>query len=83
MMFTPREAARHAFTALIYGVVITGLLIVATFALGNQQSKAVKYQKAIACELAVPISTEGRDPTLVAECFLSEGLAPPEFVGTP
>lgn len=75
-----RELVRHALTAAVYGIVISIILVLLTFALGNQQSVAVKYQKAVACELAVPIGPDGRDPALVAECFTNEGLIPPEFV---
>ena len=63
-------------------VVLIFLLLAVTAALGNSQAEGVKYQKATACELAIPSDPNtGRDPALVAVCFTNEGLSPPVFVG--
>jgi len=69
----------------VQAVVLVLILIGVTFALGNKQQKAneesVRYQSAIACELAVPSDPKtGRDPDKVAQCFLVQGLPAPTFV---
>lgn len=76
-----RTLVRDSVRALVWGLVIIVLLVGATKALGDQQALGVRYQKAIACELAIPSSpTTGRNPVLVAECFSIQGLPAPEFV---
>lgn len=65
---------------LTQGIILMVLLVGATFLFGNQQQVAVNYAKAQACELAVPITSEGRDPGLVAKCFTDVGLQAPHFV---
>jgi hypothetical protein len=73
--------AADSVRAAVYGLVIILLLIGATALLGTTSQEGVKYQKAIACELAVPSNPiTGRDPAVVAECFINEGLVPPRFV---
>lgn len=60
------------------------LLMLLTFAFGNQQATATKYAKATACELAVPSDPiTGRNPALVAQCFTSVGLEPPLVIKIP
>lgn len=56
-------------------------LVIVTAATGGfaKQNAAVQYQKAIACELAVPIGPEGRDPVLVSKCFTDQGVEAPAF----
>jgi hypothetical protein len=64
-------------------VVLILLLVVLTFAFGNQQQVAAQYQRAIACELSIPSDPHtGRDPGDVAKCFIDAGLEPPP-VATP
>lgn len=67
--------------SVVYAVVLIALLIVATAATGGfaRESEAVKYQRAIACELAVPVTDSGRDPALVSYCFTVQGLPAPTF----
>lgn len=65
----------------VQAVVLVLLLLAVTAALGNSQAEGVRYQKAVACELAIPSDPEtGRDPSAVALCFQTEGLQPPQFV---
>lgn len=49
----------------------------------QQNSDAVAYQKAIACELAVPIGPTGRDQADVSKCFTDQGVEPPNFTSDP
>jgi len=66
----------------VQAVVLILLLLAVTAALGNQQTVGAKYQQATACELAIPSDPQkGRDPVLVAQCFLNLGLPAPDFVG--
>jgi hypothetical protein len=68
----------------VQAVVLILLLLALTAALGNSQAEGVKYQKAVACELSIPADpVHGRDPELVALCFTSEGILPPQFVQGP
>ena len=66
-----------------FAVTLIILLLLASYALGGpqQQAQLVEYQKAVACELAVPIGPNGRDPHLVAKCFTDQGVQPPTFQG--
>jgi hypothetical protein len=64
-------------------VVFIVLLLILTFALGNQQQVATQYQRAIACELAVPVTNTGRDPAAVEKCFTDAGVLPPVLDKTP
>jgi hypothetical protein len=77
------KLGQDAVRATLYGVIILVLLIGASKITGDMQAEAVKYQKAVACELAIPSDPDtGRDPLLVSDCFVAEGLQPPRFVET-
>ena len=69
------------FQSVAFAVVLILLLVLTTAATGGftKQNEAVQYQKAIACELAVPVTDMGRDPVLVAQCFTDQGVEPPSF----
>ena len=69
---------RDCIRAFVYGLVVILMLVGATKLLGDQQAQSVKYLKAIACELALPL--EARTPDNVAQCFRAEGLSPPAAV---
>ena len=86
------EAKRSTFSALKSGlivgftqaVILLVMLLALTFALGNASAEAVKVQKAIACELALPASAEGgRSEPLVVKCFVDQGLTPPALDAKP
>jgi hypothetical protein len=62
-------------------VVFVALALTLTLAMGNTQATQVKYSRATACELAIPVTSHGRDPALVSECFVQQGLPAPDFVG--
>jgi hypothetical protein len=61
-------------------VVLVLILVSLTFALGNQQAQQEHYQAATACELAIPVTSHGRDPKLVEKCFSDQGLTAPVLV---
>lgn len=70
---------KHAIAAFVYGLIILMLLIGATQLLGNTQATSLKYLKAIACELGIPVVNGARPPELLVQCWRDEGLRPPTY----
>jgi hypothetical protein len=70
------------FQSVMGAVFLIAFLLLATIATGGieRESQAVRYQKATACILVVPIDENGRDASVVAECFTNEGLPVPASV---
>lgn len=74
-----------AFITTIFGILLfVGVLQIAYGGQARRQQatqeQIVSLQKAIGCELGVPVSNGARDPVLLASCWTNEGLTPPTFL---